>query len=102
MGKINYIIIKVNGNCNLNCTYCYYTHHQLPEWKTIYNLDLLDLTFNKLADYTDKVIICWHGGEPLLNGLDYFRKAMEIQKKYKLNIENNLQTNGTYLLMIDW
>ncbi|MEI8204190.1 MAG: radical SAM protein [Bacteroidota bacterium] len=101
MGKINYIIIKSNGNCNLNCTYCYYTHHQLPEWKTAFDIDLLDLTFNKLAGYTDKVIICWHGGEPLLNGLDYFRKAMEIQQKYNLKVENNLQTNGT-LIDDDW
>ena len=101
MGKINYIIIKANGNCNLNCTYCYYTQHQLSEWKTAYNLDLLEITFKKIADYTDIITICWHGGEPLLNGVDYFRKAIEIQRKYKLKVENNLQTNGT-LINNEW
>ena len=40
---------------------------------------------------------CWHGGEPLLLGVDFYRKAMDFQQKYAdgKKIENILQTNGT-------
>ena len=40
---------------------------------------------------------CWHGGEPLLLGVDFYRRAMDFQQKYAdgKRIENILQTNGT-------
>jgi uncharacterized protein len=49
------------------------------------------------------VSFCWHGGEPLMAGLPFFRKAMELQKKYAdgKQIENTLQTNGI-LLNEEW
>ncbi len=42
----------------------------------------------------------WHGGEPTLLGLDYFRKIVALQKKHKPSgavITNNIQTNGTLI-----
>jgi uncharacterized protein len=49
------------------------------------------------------VSFCWHGGEPLMAGLPFFRKAMELQRKYAAGkeIENTLQTNGI-LLNEEW
>ena len=49
------------------------------------------------------VSFCWHGGEPLMVGLPFFRKAMELQKKYAggKEVENTLQTNGV-LLNDEW
>jgi len=51
----------------------------------------------------EQVLFTWHGGEPLILGLDYYRKAIGIQKKFKnkYHIDNVLQTNGT-LLTEDW
>lgn len=42
------------------------------------------------------VTFCWHGGEPLLAGKDYFRRIIELQRKYSgdKKIENTVQTNG--------
>jgi uncharacterized protein len=42
----------------------------------------------------------WHGGEPTLLGVDYFRKSVEIQRTYRpagRTIANGMQTNGTLL-----
>jgi len=50
------------------------------------------------------VIFSWHGGEPLLAGIDFYRKALEFQKKYKplsYNVYNGIQTNGV-LLNREW
>ena len=49
------------------------------------------------ANEVDTVQFCWHGGEPLLLGVDFYRRAMEFQRKYAdgKRIENTLQTNGT-------
>ena len=48
---------------------------------------------------TLEVPFAWQGGEPTLLGLDYFRKIVELQKKYAQGraIKNTLQTNGTLL-----
>ena len=40
----------------------------------------------------------WHGGEPLLAGLDFYRNVTEFQSKWKNQdkyISNFIQTNGT-------
>ncbi len=42
----------------------------------------------------------WHGGEPTLLGLDYFRRIVALQRKHKPNgrrITNGMQTNGTLI-----
>ena len=51
----------------------------------------------------EEISFCWHGGEPLMAGLPFFRKAMELQQKYAdgKRIENTLQTNGI-LLNEEW
>lgn len=51
-----------------------------------------------------EVTFTWQGGEPTLMGLDFFRKVVELQKKYakpNQSIYNDLQTNGL-LLDDDW
>ena len=49
---------------------------------------------------TPEVTVAWQGGEPTLMGLDFYRKAIEYQKKYRkpgMTFENTMQTNGTLL-----
>ncbi len=46
----------------------------------------------------------WHGGEPLLGGIDFFQKAIALQQKYQRNgqkLRNSVQTNAT-LLTPEW
>jgi uncharacterized protein len=52
------------------------------------------------AQYTPEITFAWQGGEPTLMGLDFFRKAIDYQRKYHQagqKIINNLQTNATLL-----
>ena len=52
---------------------------------------------------TDEVMFTWHGGEPLLRPIAFYRKALKLQKKFAAGhlIENSIQTNGT-LLTPEW
>ena len=55
------------------------------------------------AQTMNDVLFTWHGGEPLMRPLSFYRKALELQKKYGRgrNISNVIQTNGT-LLTDEW
>ena len=102
------ILIKpIGSSCNLRCSYCYYLDKaSLYNGKESLMEDSLleKLTREYIESCDDEVIsFNWHGGEPLLAGLDFYKKAIELQKKYRgaKTINNTLQTNGT-LLTDEW
>lgn len=93
----------VGARCNMDCSYCYYL-----DKAEIYGSGQAVMSAEHLERYTreyiaandvDTVSFAWHGGEPLLAGRDFFRRAVEFQNKYKgvKKIENSLQTNGLLL-----
>jgi uncharacterized protein len=100
-----HVMLKPAGpSCNLNCTYCYY----LEKKKLYPSVTEFRMSEKLLENYTKQFIeanqipvvtFTWQGGEPTLMGLDFFRKAIEFQKKYAggKTIENAFQTNGTRL-----
>jgi len=100
-----HIMLKPAGaSCNLNCTYCYYLEKRnLYSGKNEFRMPeelLEDFTKQFIeAHEVPMVTFTWQGGEPTLMGLDFFRKAVEYQKKYAdgKRIENAFQTNGTRL-----
>ena len=103
------VMLKPAGSsCNLNCTYCYYLEKKklYPGESRPRMSDHLLETFTKQfieAHEVPVVTFTWQGGEPTLMGLDFFRKAIDLQKKYAngKKIENAFQTNGT-MLNDDW
>lgn len=100
-----HIVIKAVGSaCNLNCGYCYYLHKE----DSVPGLAAGRMSDEVLEEFTrqyiegqenDYVLFNWHGGEPALLGLDFYRRAVQLQKKYAgtKRIENDFQTNGTLL-----
>lgn len=95
-------MLKPAGSaCNLDCHYCYYLDKavQYGGRQAVMSDELLELYVKQYicANEVDTVQFCWHGGEPLLLGVDFYRRAMEFQRKYAdgKRIENTLQTNGT-------
>jgi len=102
------MVKPIGSACNLDCSYCYY----LDKAPTIYGDQQPVMSMELLEEYTrqyieanevPEVTFVWHGGEPLMAGLEYYRKAIGFQQKYAggKTIINTLQTNGT-LLNADW
>ena len=51
-----------------------------------------------------EILFSWHGGEPTILGLDYFRRVVELQRKHcpaGKHVANSIQTNGV-LLTDEW
>lgn len=90
----------VGSRCNLSCDYCYYLEKEtsaLPKMKP-------EILENFIQQYissqsTPSVQFVWHGGEPTLLGIEYFKQIINLQQKHANNrsIQNVLQTNGTLL-----
>lgn len=96
------IIRPVGETCNLKCSYCYYHgDNQKYDKKQIMSIQVLETFIQQyLALYEGNIEFMWHGGEPMLAGLDFYYQVIKIQDKYKTsrhNIENNIQTNGTLI-----
>lgn len=104
-----HVMLKPRGAmCNLDCHYCFYLKKEAlyPDASFRMNEELLeDYTRQYIAaQRVPEVTFAWQGGEPTLMGLDFFRKAVELQHKYRrpgMRVHNNFQTNGT-LLNEDW
>ncbi len=95
----------VGSICNLDCEYCYYLKkEQLYPKGELFRMsdDLLEeYILQHINAFPGPVIgFSWHGGEPTLLGLDYFRKIVALQRKHQppnCRITNGIQTNGTFL-----
>ena len=104
-----YVMLKPAGaHCNLACKYCYYleknnlyqnSHRHLMSDETLeqFTREYIE------AQTMPQVLFTWHGGEPLMRSIDFYKKALALQKKYAhgKQIDNVIQTNGT-LLTDEW
>ncbi|WOJ30160.1 anaerobic sulfatase maturase [Citrobacter koseri] len=97
------VMIKPTGSvCNLDCKYCFYLEKEqlYPERKSNYRMseETLELFIKQHIDAqdVDDVIFAWQGGEPTLMGLSFYRRAVELQRRYAggKTIVNTFQTNG--------
>lgn len=104
-----HVLAKPTGAiCNLGCSYCFFLDkEELYEGSRFRMSDeVLDRYIRQLieAHSSPVVTIAWQGGEPTLMGLDFYRRAIEIQERYRkpgMSFENTIQTNGT-LLTDEW
>jgi uncharacterized protein len=67
--------------------------------------EILERTIKEIATLQlERVEFNWHGGEPLIAGIDFYKKAKNLQQKYigiNTKIKNSIQTNGT-LITEEW
>lgn len=102
--RFNMMFKPVGSVCNLKCSYCYYLDKAdlySGQSGSVMSRELLDKIIKEYIEINDneQVVFDWHGGEPLLLGLDYFKNIVELQNKYRCNkqIFNTIQTNATLL-----
>ncbi len=98
-------IIKITGNfCNLKCDYCFYNSKNQNN-RTVMDVGLLEKFLKEYFElFRGNLRLTWHGGEPLLAGLNFFEKIVEFQRRCSHRqdaILNTLQTNGT-LINEEW
>ena len=101
----------VGSLCNLSCKYCYYLEKSnLYAAQTDHrNFLMSDATLEAFirqyiqSQTQPQVLFTWHGGEPLMRPISFYKRALALQRQYAGGriIENSLQTNGT-LLTDEW
>lgn len=100
-----YVMLKPAGaHCNLACKYCYYLEKNNLYDKSHRHIMSDELLEQFTREYIEaqtmpQVLFTWHGGEPLMRSIDFYKKALALQKKYARGrrIDNVIQTNGTML-----
>jgi uncharacterized protein len=103
-----HVLVKPCGaHCNLGCGYCFYSSklglypRDTPARMSDEVLERFTRAYLEAQPAgTREVEFAWQGGEPTLAGLDFFRKALELQRRHArpgLRVTNSLQTNGVLL-----
>lgn len=104
-----YVTLKpVGAHCNLACKYCYYLEKQqlyADHTRHIMDDEMLERFTREYieAQSTAEVLFVWHGGEPLMRPIEFYKRAIELQRRYAgpRLINNCIQTNGT-LINDEW
>jgi len=104
MKPFSLLIKPASADCNLRCDYCFYLEHAsfYPETKVHRMSDeVLEAMIEAFMSTGQRqYAFGWQGGEPTMMGLDFFKRAVELQKKYGRGgavVANGLQTNATLI-----
>jgi uncharacterized protein len=97
---VKLLIMQPTPFCNVDCAYCY-----LPDRgnRSAMRLDDLAAILNRLtADriFSDQLSLCWHAGEPLVVGIDFYREAQGLLQTCLpggIRLTQAVQTNGTLI-----
>ena len=89
------ILVMPTDACNMNCVYCFHvpTHNSMRAMR----LEVVERLFAITMPFYKRVNFLWHGGEPLLMGLDFYKQVLEHQKGYNCKINNSIQSNLTLM-----
>ena len=99
--KISSVLVKPAGpDCNMSCAYCFYLgKSDLYPDKKVHRMGesvLETMVQQVMSDGGRHISFGWQGGEPMLMGLPFYQKAVDLQQRYgkKQIVGNSLQTNG--------
>ncbi len=97
---LSLVVRPVGDSCNLRCPYCY-LGSKVCQPVEVMSTPLVDTLIRQAGALSSQVHFLWHGGEPLLAGLDFYTAAMAAQAESASAFTNYLQTNGT-LVDVRW
>ena len=91
--------------CNLDCEYCFFLSKEMlyPGSRFRMAEEIHETYIRQLMEghaRAPEVVVAWQGGEPTMMGLDFFRRSIELERKYATpgqHVLNTMQTNGTLL-----
>jgi len=105
--QFSLLIKPSSADCNLGCRYCFYYQRSTDPYnfreRHKMNEDVLASMISQYLEFAGKYTsFGWQGGEPLLMGLSFFRRVVELQQEYGYSgqfVGNNVQTNGTLITL---
>ena len=89
------ILVMPTDACNMNCVYCFHKPHQ--NGIEVMGAETLKRMLDITVPFYKSINFIWHGGEPLLVGLDFYQKVVELQKQSSCDIKNSIQSNLTLM-----
>lgn len=103
-GPFHVMAKPIGPLCNLKCSYCFYLEKtKLFPADEAYRMsdDVLETYVRKYiqSQHGPEIQFAWQGGEPTLMGLDFYRKAVALQRQSAGGrpVRNTFQTNGVLL-----
>lgn len=103
MSKQLTVIFKPTTRCNLRCHYCYADRDRSCFSKDM-DLEEAFCAFDWVLRFClkraiEQVTVIWHGGEPLLMGVDFIRAVTSHYEQqfhsYSIRVKSQIQTNLT-------
>jgi len=103
MDSFHIMAKPVGAECNLSCSYCFYKGKGNTQKLEVMSDEVLRIFIEKyIKENSGEVNFAWQGGEPLLAGIDFYKKAISLQKNFSdRKIANAMQTNAT-LITDEW
>lgn len=91
----------VSAACNLACDYCFYRPHSVP-YSPPYKMTehTLRALLQQYMPLVEAAAVCWQGGEPLLAGVDFYQRVVQLEAQYGRagqQVANAVQTNALLL-----
>ncbi|MCM8815412.1 MAG: anaerobic sulfatase maturase [Candidatus Omnitrophica bacterium] len=107
MKQFPLLIKPTSSECNSDCLYCFYKNLSLyreNKLKRMSEETLRTLVEKYLKTEQAQYVFSWQGGEPLLMGLEFYKKVISFQVEFARQgsvIGNGIQSNG-YLINDSW
>lgn len=100
-----HVMAKPSGAlCNLDCRYCFYLDKETlyaPGGRVRMGDDVLSAYVRQQFESQRgaEVVFAWQGGEPTLLGVEFFERAVALQRRHGAGrtVQNAFQTNGVLL-----